>query len=91
MPVYQAQIAFLSPFEHAAATDQAAHDLFAERLVECQRIVRALGEDNIIELTGNSRFRGISWRIQHALDILGSMFTYPDDLPTVTDILFGRD
>ncbi len=91
MPVYQAQIALLSPFEHAAAADQAAHDIFAERLVECQRIVRDLGEGNIIELTGNCRFRGISWRIQHALDILGSMLIYPDDFPTITDILFGRD
>jgi len=89
--MYQAQIALLSPFEHAAATDQAAHDIFAERLRECQRIVRVLGEDAVIELTGNYRFRGITWRIQHALDILGSMLTYPDDFPTTTEVLFGRD
>ncbi len=89
--MYQAQMALLSPFEHAAATDQAARDIFARRLRECQRIVLVLGEDAIIELTGNCRFRGISWRIQHALDILGSMLRYPDDYPTATEVLFGRD
>ncbi len=89
--MYQAQFALLSVSERAAMTDHAAREIFIRRLKECQRMIRKIGEDAIIELTGNLRFRGISWRIQHALDILGSMPSYPGDFPTVREVLFGRD